>query len=465
LTKGLEAAGAGATVVFVLPARTDTRWFHNLVQGKAEVRFVPGRIKFEHANGKKNAAPFPSMVVIYRPPNCVAAPAPSTEMVTTATTTGPKPDPSSLPTLVKELETFLRNYVSFAEDYQPLPLALWAIATHIYELFDAFPYLVLTAATKNSGKTRVMELMAFLSARSHSDADITPAALFALIETNKPTLFLDESERFAVAKSGFRGLLNSGYRRGSTVTRRQGHGFAKYRIYCPKCFALIGDVFDTMRDRSIVLNLRRGRAPHRFLFANASAEGATLREKIASTVGSYSQDIADTYSALPQLEFLTDREEEIWGPLFVVCRVFCPDRWQELERVAMDISTGKTVQARKYTDLAQHEDAAQQIEYGERALRDLIQIIKSQRRKAISTAAAIPALRELPTAPWRAFRGEGIKPNIEGSMLLASLLEPFGVRPGTIRLRPKSEGASGSTAKGYVLAALIEAAQKTGVFL
>jgi hypothetical protein len=77
---------------------------------------------------------------------------------------------------------------------------------------------------------------------------------------------------------------------------------------------------------------------------------------------------------------------------------------------------------------------------------------------------AIPALRDLPTGPWRAFRGEGLKPNIEGSMMLASLLEPFGVRPRTIRLRPKSQGANGSTAKGYVLADLIEAAQKTGVF-
>jgi hypothetical protein len=50
-------------------------------------------------------------------------------------------------------------------------------------------------------------------------------------------------------------------------------------------------------------------------------------------------------------------------------------------------------------------------------------------------------------------------------MLLASLLEPFGVRPRTIRLRPKSQGPSGSTAKGYVLAELIEAAKKIGVFL
>ena len=44
-------------------ARTDTRWFHDWVYGKAELRFVKGRLKF---GGSKNSAPFPSMVAIYR---------------------------------------------------------------------------------------------------------------------------------------------------------------------------------------------------------------------------------------------------------------------------------------------------------------------------------------------------------------------------------------------------------------
>lgn len=52
------------TVVMLLPARTDTKWFHEYIYGKAEVRFVKGRLKF---GGAKNSAPFPSMVVVFRP--------------------------------------------------------------------------------------------------------------------------------------------------------------------------------------------------------------------------------------------------------------------------------------------------------------------------------------------------------------------------------------------------------------
>lgn len=51
-----------AVVVGLLPARTDTRWFHEYVYGKAEIRFVKGRLKF---GGQKNSAPFPSMVVVW----------------------------------------------------------------------------------------------------------------------------------------------------------------------------------------------------------------------------------------------------------------------------------------------------------------------------------------------------------------------------------------------------------------
>lgn len=55
----------GATVVMLLPARTDTRWFHEYIYGKdrVEIRFIPGRLKF---GGSKNSAPFPSMVCVFR---------------------------------------------------------------------------------------------------------------------------------------------------------------------------------------------------------------------------------------------------------------------------------------------------------------------------------------------------------------------------------------------------------------
>lgn len=52
----------GTTVVMLLPARTDTKWFHDYIYKKAEVRFLQGRLRFV---GAQNNAPFPSMIVVF----------------------------------------------------------------------------------------------------------------------------------------------------------------------------------------------------------------------------------------------------------------------------------------------------------------------------------------------------------------------------------------------------------------
>lgn len=57
------ATGGAKIVVALLPSRTDTRWWHDWIQDKAEVRFIKGRLKF---GDSKNSAPFPSAVVIFR---------------------------------------------------------------------------------------------------------------------------------------------------------------------------------------------------------------------------------------------------------------------------------------------------------------------------------------------------------------------------------------------------------------
>jgi len=58
-----ETRTDGTIVVLLIPSRTDTKYFHDFIYHRAEIRFLRGRIKFgDSANG----APFPSMVVIFR---------------------------------------------------------------------------------------------------------------------------------------------------------------------------------------------------------------------------------------------------------------------------------------------------------------------------------------------------------------------------------------------------------------
>ena len=66
VAKWLGRASEADIAVFLLPSRTDTRWFQDLVLPKAsEVRFIRGRLKF---GGATNCAPFPSAIIIFKNP-------------------------------------------------------------------------------------------------------------------------------------------------------------------------------------------------------------------------------------------------------------------------------------------------------------------------------------------------------------------------------------------------------------
>ena len=63
--KAFDESSKRKLVVMLIPARTDTKWFHNYIYGVdgVSVRFIKGRLKF---GTSKNSAPFPSMVVVFK---------------------------------------------------------------------------------------------------------------------------------------------------------------------------------------------------------------------------------------------------------------------------------------------------------------------------------------------------------------------------------------------------------------
>ena len=66
LRKAHEEAAKGKTSVFLIPSRTDTRWWHEWVMSANEIRFIKGRLCFDD---QPNPAPFPSVIVVIRPHN------------------------------------------------------------------------------------------------------------------------------------------------------------------------------------------------------------------------------------------------------------------------------------------------------------------------------------------------------------------------------------------------------------
>ena len=382
--------------------------------------------------------------------------------------TAPQGDGGSDTGVIAEAEAYLRSYLSFPDGTYYLPLALFAALMHCWdECFDEVPYLSVGAAVKAAGKTRVLELLGFLAGEERAvllDGSITEAALYTEIAHGK-TLLIDESERLRTPRSPLRPTLNGGYRRGQSVCRKVGRQNARFSTFCPKVFSHLGDVYDSLRDRCIVVRMQRAMEGNRkeYFRAVAQEEGSAIARRLHEAVFARLDEIRSAYrnghGLHRRLGFLRDRDREIWKPLFSLCQALAPSRMPQLERSAADIAALKTVPTRPFESLAQEEKEAEETEYAERLLADAISVMGESEKMATSELAR--RLRGLPTSPWRTYRGGGITPDASGAMTMASLLRRFGVEPKTIRVRPKGE--PNSTAKGYVLADLVAAAERAGL--
>lgn len=329
-------------------------------------------------------------------------------------------------TVVQSIEDYISKYVTLPRDYYALPLALWAIATHMYMKFDTTPYLCITAATRQAGKTRLSEVLRMITNRPYMTSGGTGPALFEkflLTERDieegitPPTLFLDEAEDLKPGGS-MREFLNSGYRKGQVIPRVG----RDYPSYSPKCFVLIGDLKEeTLRDRCILVILKRGTPTQRFIWSIAEAEGAALVNLALNTLDMERDKIAALYPTYLGVPFLGDRDAEIWAPLFAICDRLCPRRMQELMRAAVDMSADKTAPVTVYADMAAEEEKVQRDKYSEKLLVDMGAVLKDHRHLEISEL--LNALMDLPLSPWRRYKGVGLS-----TAEIAGLVKRFGVR-------------------------------------
>jgi len=332
-------------------------------------------------------------------------------------------------TLVQEVEKFVTQYLVLP-GHVALPLALWVLGTYVFNLFDAFPYLAVLSPVKRCGKTRLLKVLKLLCSRPWPTLTPSEAALFRSIHAEKPTILLDEVEIFRNRKSEramwLLAILNAGFEKGTTIARCIGESnkVEKFDVYCPKAFAAIERLPDTLADRSIIIEMQRKRKTdrtQRFNLRRVSRPAKLLQDEIARLAKSENKALREGYDQAGALEFLEDREEDLFTPLFVVCAVFTPGRLGELKQCALAL-TGAKAEADVDDSLSL------------RLLKDIRQVWPP-RQAHLSTQDLIGKLRGLEESPWS--NEVELTPR-----KVARMLRAFGVAPKTVRLES-------DTAKGY----------------
>jgi len=166
--------------------------------------------------------------------------------------------------LLAETRDFVRKYVVVSED-QLAALVLWVAHSHAFAAAQTTPYIAITSAEPGSGKTRLLETLSPIVRAPWMAARISAAALVRKVDKDAPTLLFDELDAtFKGEKEkaeATRGILNSGYNSEGRATVCVGQSAnietRDLKTFCPKALAGIGKLPDTIRDRSIVIELKR----------------------------------------------------------------------------------------------------------------------------------------------------------------------------------------------------------------
>jgi hypothetical protein len=361
------------------------------------------------------------------------------ESTRTAEDTEVGPFVGNLAELLADVETFIGRFVAFPSTAALVAETLWVAHAHAIDAFESTPRLAHLSPEKGSGKTRALEVMERLVPKPMHAVNCTAAALFRAVSAKQPTLLFDECDTYFGARGRgadtheeLRGLINAGHRRGAVAYRCVGEPakmeVREFPAFCAVSLAGIGDLPDTILDRSIVIRMKR-RAPHEriepFRMRQVAPQGDHLRKQLKAWAKANRDALAEAEPVMPA--GITDRPADVWEPLLAIADAAGGD-WPTRARAA----------ALELTAARQHDPSL-----GVRLLADVRDAFGVSDR--LFTETVLEYLTELDEAPWGDLRGR--KLDARG---LASRLRRFGIAPRQVRIGE-------TTKKGYVREDFVDA--------
>jgi hypothetical protein len=315
---------------------------------------------------------------------------------------------------IEDTRAFILRYVVLSDD-QATACALWVLHTYLLEAADITPYLAITSAEKQCGKTVLLDVLDAVVHKPWRAVRPSEAVLFRKIERDRPTLLLDEVDAIWGPKSrsedeGLRALLNAGFRRyGSTVPRCVGPSLKlrDFSTFCPKALAAIGDLPATIADRSIPIRMerkRRGDTAERWRWKLVQPGAEAMRESILDALDGLDGLSQNVYVDLP--DQLSDRAQDAWEPLLAIA----------------DQAGGEWPVRARLAAISLMQNRGEEAPVGAKLLADIAECFNGD--KMLPTTDLLDRLHRMEDAPWGDWYGRPLT-----GRKLASLLHPYRVAP------------------------------------
>ncbi|NYI05557.1 hypothetical protein FHU37_002500 [Allostreptomyces psammosilenae] len=335
--------------------------------------------------------------------------------------------------LLGHLKALIAKFVIMPSEEALDATTLWVAATHLQPSWQHAPRLAVVGPAKRCGKSRLLDVLTETVHRPVITVNSTPAAVFRSITEEPPTLLVDEADaifgtpKMAEKNEEMRGLLNAGHQRGRYVLRVVGndHTPHQFHTFAMAAIAGIGDLPDTIMDRSVVIRMRRRAEGERVSPFRTKRDSPALHE-IRDRLGRWSKPLAQQALRLEPEMPVEDRAADTWEPL-VITADLAGGPWPRLARQAC---------ARMVASEVQTEDDNPS---GARILADIRRIFHAKGDvESLSTDEILFALNSDPEAPWAEHGRSGLTPRGLGAML-----RDYGITSANVRI------ADGTQRKGY----------------
>lgn len=310
--------------------------------------------------------------------------------------------------LLDDLAAYIRRFVVLGDD-ELAAVALWIVHAHAIDAAESTGYLNLSSPEKESGKTRLLEVISHLVPQPWLAASISAAVLVRKVDEEKPTLLLDEVDALMKGDKeraeAIRGILNAGYRRSGMATlcvvKGGSVGYQDFHVFGAKALTGLGGLHDTLASRCIPIKLKRRRPEEpveRFRERQQRGPATVLHDRALSWAVDHMADLVGAWPVLP--EELSDRAQDVWEPLLAIADL-AGGEWPARARgVATRLASG-----------GGGDDDSRNVEL----LRDIRGVFGTRER--MTTKDLLDALVGIEEAPWRDLFGKQLDANALGKRL------------------------------------------------
>jgi putative DNA primase/helicase len=300
----------------------------------------------------------------------------------------------------------------FLPEHEKLAIALWGIASYAFDAFFIFPRLRLKSATKGCGKSTLLDILECLVNKPLIPSNATGPSLFRTIAAERPTILLDEADRFVPKNDDLISIINAGHKKNGTVLRCVGDDqeVRAFSVWAPMAIAAIRSLAGTIEHRAVVIDMHRrppGQKLKRFRADRPTKQLAELASQAARWAADHQVTLGNADPKIP--EALSNRAADNWLPLLAVAEAIGGD-WPD--------------KARKAAVVLQHADDD---ELGVRLLADIKDVFTGD---ALHSVDLVATLNDREGAPWAEInRG---KPLTQAR--LGALLRDFSIHAEQIKI-------------------------------